>query len=341
MITEQLCIFDQPPPKAPAPPSRPRVLLRDERLGKRLIEMADKLQRQIDDKLADRQTNTPKRMAQAMSARCEGERLQRVQTVMRGLAGLHLGEGCPANLAGFKTKKAIYEAMSSELQHVPNGFHAYHVDRGEPSDRLTADQLALWDFLQPKTPEQEQAEWLAQLERDLQGRKIPGFFPTPRAVIDRMLDYAGIEAGHRVLEPSAGNGAILDVLKEQHPDAELTAYEYAPPLREILEAKGYKVSGADFFESYDLGEFDRVLMNPPFEKLQDVTHVFHAFDHLKAGGRLVAIMSPGPFFHNSKRAQEFRDFCDERGAEVHDLAAGTFKESGTGVASKLVIIDKE
>jgi hypothetical protein len=42
----------------------------------------------------------------------------------------------------------------------------------------------------------------------------------------------------------------------------------------------------DFMEMPAAGEFDRVLMNPPFEKQQDIDHVRRAFDHLKPGGRL-------------------------------------------------------
>ena len=346
---EQFSIFANPSGNDaalidPTPaPRRPRVLLRDERLAKRLEEMAAKMQGQIDDKLsADRQTNTPKRMAQAMSARCDGERLQRVQTVMLALAAMHRGEGCPGNLAKFRTKKAIHEAMSAELTAVPNGFHSYHVDTGKPREGLSADELELWELLTEKTPEQKQAERILQMERDLAFSKIPGYFPTPRPVIDRMLDYAGIEAGHRVLEPSAGSGAIIEAIEDTCPDVEMVCYEVNCTLTNLLEAKGYPIRGSDFM-GCDLlqDKFDRVLMNPPFEKGQDIDHVLRAWELLKPGGRLVAIMSPGPFFHSTRKAETFREFFDAAGGEAHDLDAGTFKESGTNVASKLVIIDKE
>jgi hypothetical protein len=94
--------------------------------------------------------------------------------------------------------------------------------------------------------------------------KLPGFFPTPRPVISRMLELAGIEDGDRVLEPSAGKGDILDMIREQHPGASVTAIERNQTLFDVLEAKGHEVSWSDFLE-YS-GEHDVVVMNPPFEK---------------------------------------------------------------------------
>ena len=87
--------------------------------------------------------------------------------------------------------------------------------------------------------------------------------------------------------------------------------------------------------------FDRIVMNPPFEKLADIDHVLKAYDCLKNGGRLVSIMSPGPFFRSDRKCQAFQAWINDVGAEVTDLEPGTFKASGTGVNAKLVVIDKE
>ena len=82
-------------------------------------------------------------------------------------------------------------------------------------------------------------------------------------------------------------------------------------------------------------------MNPPFENLQDIDHVLHAFKFLKPGGRLVAVMSPGPFFRKDRKCQDFREWFDSLGGEAVDLPEGSFKESGSGINTKLVVIDKE
>jgi 2'-5' RNA ligase len=178
---------------------------------------------------------------------------------------------------------------------------------------------------------------IADLERDLIGRKIEGFFPTPKALVARMVEEAGIEPGMSVLEPSAGNGRLADELVKK--TAEVTTVEPVTRLRDILSLKGHAVSESrDFLEHK--GEHDRVVMNPPFENGQDVAHVQHAYELLKPGGRIVAIMGEHAFFANDKKSVAFREWLQAHDGTSEKLPEGTFKESGTGVASRLVIVDK-
>lgn len=44
----------------------------------------------------------------------------------------------------------------------------------------------------------------------------------------------------------------------------------------------------------DLGSFDHVIMNPPFENANDIRHIQHAKAFLKPRGLLVAICADGP-----------------------------------------------
>lgn len=136
-------------------------------------------------------------------------------------------------------------------------------------------------------------------ERELIGKKLPGFFPTPRPVIEQMLELAGIESHHRVLEPSCGKGDILDALKESHQDIMLHAIEWNRTLSDVLSAKGHDVEYGDFLEH--VGVYDRILMNPPFEQGADMAHIQHAYSLLVAGGRLVSVISEGPFFRSDTR----------------------------------------
>lgn len=338
----QLDIFDQPRQAEPPPPSRPAVFIRDGKLATKLAKLADGMQAAIDGKMADRQQNTPKRMAQAAHARLEGLRLKRTQQALRGLSGLHKAGGCPGILTGIRSKKAAYDLLGAELDMVGNGFHQYHVDMGKPRQGATAEALALWNLCAERTPEEQAREELDQMERDLTFNQIPGYFPTPAGVVSTMLEHAGIESGMSVLEPSAGNGAILDQLHRTH-GIQGGAYEINHTLREILKAKGYCVLGHDFLDPDTRKDWDRILMNPPFERMADIDHVQMAYSVLAEGGRLVSVMSPGPFFRSDGKAQAFREWLEQTGApwEVFDLPAGSFKASGTGVAAKLIIIDKE
>jgi ParB family chromosome partitioning protein len=77
-------------------------------------------------------------------------------------------------------------------------------------------------------------------------------------------------------------------------------------------------------------------MNPPFANNQDVRHIRQAWDLLRPGGRLVAICCEGPFFRADRFAVQFRDWLDKIGAETEKLPHGTFRESGTDVATRLL-----
>lgn len=331
-------------PAPDAAPTRPRVILTmpDRKQADKFRALADGLQAKIDNGRADRQTNTAKRLGQAMYARMESDRLERCQQVLNRLADLHQVGTMPQILRQIKNKAQVYDLMAAELRPVSNGYHGYHVETGKPrnSDPLT---LAAWELLTGKSPEQERQE---AVERKLASLRlystIPGYFPTPPAVIARMLDHANIRHGMSVLEPSAGDGAIVAAIEALELDNFIVAYEIAPQLCEVLQMRGFDARPFDFtLQRPGQMKYDRVLMNPPFERLRDIDHVRHAFEFLASGGRLVAIMSPGAFFRQDNKAQEFRAWLDDLGAEVQDIEAGAFKESGTDIATKLVIIDKE
>ncbi|MHC4105093.1 MAG: methyltransferase domain-containing protein, partial [Planctomycetota bacterium] len=180
------------------------------------------------------------------------------------------------------------------------------------------------------------------MERELIGTKIQGFFPTPEALAERMVDEAQLKEGMDILEPSAGVGSIADAIRKDgfEPDV----IEIVPQLKQILGAKNYEVVSSDFLE-FDAKKYDRIIMNPPFEKGQDVEHVKHAYDLLKPDGRIVAIMGEGSFFRSDKKSQGFRDWLDEVDGFSEQLESGTFKGAKqlreTGVVSRLVIIGKE
>lgn len=202
----------------------------------------------------------------------------------------------------------------------------------------SAEELRAYlrEYLNYRVMEKYDPKQKAIQEKELEviGRKIQGFFPTPKPVVDKMLDAADITDGMDILEPSAGKGNIADAIGK--PDV----IEIVPTLREILDAKGHNLVASDFLE-YKGKQYDRIIMNPPFEKGQDIDHVRHAYELLKPGGRIVAIMSEGPFFRGDKKATAFREWLDEIGTS-EKLPEGSFKtaERSTGVNTRIVVIDK-
>lgn len=182
-----------------------------------------------------------------------------------------------------------------------------------------------------------------QLRHGVKVVSAPQLFPTPSDLAARMVDLAGLTVGMRVLEPNGGTGAILAELPGVVPFGEkrqtaldVVAVEYSHPLAEGLKQSGLagSVVCGDFLQCGDeLGKFDAVLMNPPFENAADIKHITHALTMLKPGGRLVAICANGP-----RQQAILRPLVEARGGEWEDLPPDTFKEQGTGVRTALLMI---
>ena len=167
-----------------------------------------------------------------------------------------------------------------------------------------------------------------------------GFFPTPKPLARRVVELAQISAGHSVLEPSAGNGALADEVRRVCPNvARLDCVELLPDNCATLSSKGYRTEQADFLTWSSPDLFDRVVMNPPFARQADIDHVTKAWSHVRPGGRLVAIMSAGVVFRENKKSIRFREFFDTDGCYERN-EDGAFKESGTMVNTITVTMDK-
>jgi 16S rRNA G1207 methylase RsmC len=80
------------------------------------------------------------------------------------------------------------------------------------------------------------------------------------------------------------------------------------------------------------GEFDAVIMNPPFKQGRDVKHILHALDMLKPGGRLVSLC-----YNGTKQNELLKPMA----CEWHELPANSFREEGTDASVALLVIDKE
>lgn len=171
-------------------------------------------------------------------------------------------------------------------------------------------------------------------------RKELQYFPTPRAVVLQMLEWAEISGTETVLDPSAGQGAILDVIRERYPSCKLLANEINRKFAEMLFRKRYVVSCEDFLACVYANQPDRIVMNPPFTRQQDVDHVAHAFHAcLRPGGVIVSAVSESPFFRTTMKAEAFRGLISEYGESIK-LKAGAFSESGTKVNTRLVKLRK-
>ena len=204
-------------------------------------------------------------------------------------------------------------------------------------------------------PEPEAAEEAAEfdalkatLKAGVKVVSVPQLFPTPPELARRMAAEAGELAGLRVLEPSAGTGNIVRAIIDHATGADcvrITAVEINYNLVSLLEQQrnrtvyangdNFEIRQADFLEcNGDLGKFDRVIMNPPFERGSDIEHIKHAVKFLKPGGRIVAICAGGP-----RQERELKPLAEDSGGIWEPLEPGTFKDSGTGVNTVLLTIE--
>lgn len=120
---------------------------------------------------------------------------------------------------------------------------------------------------------------------------------SPLDLATRIATWAGIGPGTRVLEPSAGLGALAHAARNL--GGKVFCVELDPALVEHLRADDFEVLCSDFLLA-NLGEYDVALMNPPFEDGQTEQHILHA---LQFAPRVVCIAQLGVLAGVERKAQ--------------------------------------
>lgn len=331
-------LFDEPTTAAPPP-----AAAGDAKLATRFLGWAEALDPKIEH--AGRpmtQNPTPKRNREYQSRMIDYRNLDRTQKALRVLAEAHAAGSVPQLLANLKTKyeisRLVHKSVSGEGGYY-SAIESKDYSQTGPAARLLQEMI---DVPAPQRAERDRKRKIEELEAGVKLMTIPGYFPTPAAVVAMMLERARLQTTMTVLEPSAGSGNIADAIRAAHPGVVVQVIEQVYTLREILRLKGYELVGEDFMQvsAAELGTFDRVIMNPPFEKQQDLDHVRRAFSLLKPDGILVAIMSPSFEFRSDRKSVEFREWLDSLSAQWDMLTAGSFKASGTGVSTRIVTIER-
>lgn len=267
---------------------------------------------------------TRRRLELIEHAERQGWHLQKVQAALRALADRHEQGTVPPCLATITSRAAVEELIRDPTTNAGATLHALlPASAGHPTV----------------------AQRIARLEREVLWLRLPGFFPTPAPVAERLLDVAHIAPGMSVLEPSAGTGTLADAIRRRCPTASVSVIEWQHSLVEVLQLKGYEVLSRDFLTfpapAQTPARFDRLVMNPPFEHEQDIAHVRHATSCLRPGGRVVAIMSEGAFVRQSRIAQAFRQWLAEQAGVTEAVPAGAFARTGrpTAVRCRIVVIE--
>lgn len=313
----------------------------DAQLVNRFRNWADAMQPKIDHAFRDMTQNpTPKRNREYQSRRHDGRNMERMQKALRVLADLHADESVPESLAGLRTRDEIGKLVRKYIDGSKGGYYScIESDDYAEKSPLAHTLQGMIEGNSAQRTELERVRKIGALQAEIALSMIPGYFPTQPSVTQRMFDLGRIGSGTSYLEPSAGSGHIADAIRAEFPAANIEACEINPKLRELLTLKGYTLVADDFLEWSTDRQYDRIIMNPPFEKQADIDHVRKAYGLLADDGVLVSVMAPGFEFSHDRKSVEFRQWLHDVNATVEDLPDGSFKASGTGVSTKLVVID--
>jgi phospholipid N-methyltransferase len=180
----------------------------------------------------------------------------------------------------------------------------------------------------------------------LPARTAEGFVPTPPHVATDMVrnycDLMDLGAGWRVLEPSAGDGALVSAILEVQSDCTIVAVE--PNVERAAkigdDPRVTLVAGriedyADDVIADDGQLFDLVVMNPPYSLPDDPTpwakHVQYAWSLLKTGGQLVAILPGSIEWRQGRVFDELRNWLELNDGNVQPLGFDAFPTFKTAI----------
>lgn len=171
-----------------------------------------------------------------------------------------------------------------------------------------------------------------KVSKDLQ------FYPTPRKVVDGIISRHGLFGAKAILEPSCGNGAIMDSImvaaKENYKESlkwgrkedlklpEIYGIEYDSNRASLARINGHNVVCANFLEVQPTQKYDMVFMNPPFYGKHYLKHVNHAMKFLGEGGVLICILPATAHYDHKELPSGYR---------WTDLPVASFAESGTRI----------
>jgi hypothetical protein len=315
----------------------------DAKLAGRFNAWADALEPKIENlRRPMTQNPTPKRNMQYQSRMHDARNLERLQKALRALADGYVDGTVPALLSDLKTKDAIGARVKKYLDGSRGGYYSV-IEAADYHDKSEAGRL-LQSMINGSTAQQAarvKAARIGELEAAIYLSNIPSYFPTPAPVVAQMIKAARIWPDMTILEPSAGSGNIADAIFAEEPSVKIDVIEINSRLQELLKLKGYNLIDSDFAEAAIAPEsYDRILMNPPFERQQDIDHVRKAYGLVKTGGVLVSIMGPSWEFRSDRKSVEFREWLSTKDATWENLPEGSFKASGTGVGTRLVVIHK-
>ena len=209
---------------------------------------------------------------------------------------------------------------------------------GKSSDH-TFNEISLYD--------QAKSFYWSNMKKTSKNKSKEGldYYATPEPLGLKITEWLNIKPDEKVLEPSAGHGAIGRFF----PGYSINVF--IEPSYHLISKLKINTTGTveeTTFENYSfVNKFDKIAMNPPFG-VGGKEAEFHLkkalYRHMKKNSesRLIAIVPNGStmnkrlesLYHEEEFINHFRLIADI------NLPACTFERTGTKVMCKIIIIDK-
>ena len=245
---------------------------------------------------------------------------------------------------------ALGEQARSLLDAFVNGFENsdnYKAgEEGEGTGGKEADRAALTAISEY---DRAKSFYFGTQKKTARNKAVEGkdYFATPEPIGLKMVEFLRLQQGDEVLEPSAGHGAIARWIPENlgrtaiEPSAELAS--------RLAMGFGGKIVNDSFENHHIVNKYDGIVMNPPFGSGGKTAfdHVQKALDHLREGGRVVALVPSGP--SADKRMEKMLYGEDEKGKPANPgvyligdikLPTVTFERAGTSVSAHIIVLQK-
>lgn len=201
------------------------------------------------------------------------------------------------------------------------------------------------------------------IEETIRTEKLPpknplDFFPTPDSIIEHILqdsscaciftDWGEIaQSPMKILEPSAGEGNIVKNIIKRYPHlkGKIDSIECHPQrMRKVQALQAGETYKADFltWEPDELGKYQAIIMNPPFEKgvyLQHVQKAWGILQEVDKSTTLVTIVPANWKTGKNRKEKEFQNLVAQYGS-YWENPEESFYKVGTKTATDTIVLEK-
>lgn len=212
---------------------------------------------------------------------------------------------------------------------------------------------------------------MSNLMQIVENEQTSEFYPTPAALVEKMIEGIDWSYIHTILEPSAGKGDILrEIAKKENSyrnrhDLDIDCIEIDPNLRQILKynfsderkkqydrwndaeyntffERGIHIVHDDFLTYSPFKQYDLIIMNPPFSNGDK--HLLKALQMQAKGGNIICLLNAetlkNPYTETRRELLKRLEECNAVIEYIENAFISAERRTGVEVALIKVAIDR-